>query len=398
MITLKELDTKARRPWTSGAFLKSWLNDEPFFPFAIPFKTPSGRTLSSEFIKVRDWIAELHSHSKAVTGSGYQLEYRTLSHQQLGQQRVPERIVFEGREDWLTFIGQQSAFKQFQGLVDSTRRQLPQVMPLVSNKPVRMLDYGNIWEQLIRVCRYFQLNPRPGRYIRQLDIQGVDTKFIENHKGILSELLTLALEPEDFDDSVTGIAENGFERRFGLLYDEPIIRFRLLDSKAPVTDMSVPLSQFVDPGVSQVFITENKINGLAFPPVPDAMVVFGLGYGIRSLFCVGWLKDKQIHYWGDIDTHGFSILSQLRGCFQQTRSLLMDQATLEAHRALCVEEVQNKRFLGELPNLTGQEQQLFYAIKHNQLGENLRLEQERITYSCVRQALAGADFCNEPSS
>lgn len=391
MISQKELQKKARRPWVSGAFLKSWLNDEVFFPFEIPFKTPSGRTLSSEFIQVRDWIAELHSYSRAVTGSGYQLEYRTINHQQLGQQRLPHKIVFESREDWLAFIGQQSAFKQFQGLVDQTRRQLPQVMSIVNSKPVKMLDYATVWSQLITVCRYFQLNPQPDRYIRQLDIQGVDTKFIESHKGILSELLVLALEPEDFDDSVTGISESGFERRFGLRFDEPLIRFRLLDSEAPVTDMSVPLSQFVDPGVSRVFITENKINGLAFPPVKDAIVIFGLGYGVRSLFSVSWLEKKQISYWGDIDTHGFSMLSQLRGRFRQTRSLLMDQATLETHQSLCVEEPESKRFLADLANLKDSEQALFDALRKNKPGQNLRLEQELIAFSCLRDALV-ADY------
>ncbi|WP_448216955.1 DUF3322 domain-containing protein [Endozoicomonas sp. 2B-B] len=388
MISQKELKKKALRPWVSGTFLKSWLNDEVFFPFEVPFKTPSGRTLSSEFIQVRDWVAELHRHSRAVTGSGYQLEYRTISHQQLGQQRLPHKILFESRDDWLTFIGQQSAFKQFQALANQTRRQLPQVMPLVNSKPVKLLDYADVWPQLIKVCRYFQLNPQPYRYIRQLDIQGVDTKFIESHKGVLSDLLMLALEPGEFDDSVSGIAENGFERRFGLCYDEPLIRFRLLDSAAPATDMSVPLSQFVDPGVSRVFITENKINGLTFPSVKDAIVIFGLGYGIRSLFSLNWLEDKQISYWGDIDTHGFSILSQLRGRFRQTESLLMDQATLDMHMPLCVEEPESKRFLAELTNLTNREQVLFDALRQNKLSKNLRLEQERIAFSCLREALA----------
>ena len=295
--------------------------------------------------------------------------------------------MFENQEDWLAFIGQKLAFKQFQDLTDQTRRQLPQVMPLVNSKPVKMLDYTDVWPQLIKVCRYFQLNPKPARYIRQLDIQDVDTKFIESHKGILSEMLHLALEPEDFDDSVTGIVDNGFERRFGLHYDEPLIRFRLLDSEALVTDMSVPLSQFIDPGVSRVFITENKVNGLAFPPVQDAIVIFGLGYGVRSLFSVNWLEQKQISYWGDIDTHGFSILSLLRGRFRHTRSLLMDKATLDLHQSLCVEEPGNKRFLADLANLTGSEQALFDVLRQNKQGKNLRLEQERITFSCLKEAL-----------
>jgi hypothetical protein len=43
---------------------------------------------------------------------------------------------------------------------------------------------------------------------------------------------------------------------------------------------------------------------LAFPDVSDAMVVFGAGYGFDNLAAAPWLHEKQIYYWGDIDTHG----------------------------------------------------------------------------------------------
>ena len=384
MITLTELKRKARRPWTSGAFLKSYLNDEAQFPLEIPFRKPTGRELVNNFVQVRDWIALLHHHSNAVTGQGYALEYRTINHQQLGQQRIPHRIVFSGQDDWLYFIGEQQSFKQFKELIALTRRQLPEVMSLVTHKPGKLLEYADDWPGLLKVCRYFQLNPRPERYIRQLDIPEVDTKFIENRKGILSEMLSLALEPvEDFDPTVKGVAEHGFEHRFGLLHDEPLIRFRLFDSAQPVTDISVPVSQFVDPGVSKIYITENKVNGLAFPKTEDAIVIFGLGYGILALDALDWLQTKQIFYWGDIDTHGFSILSRLRSQFPTTRSLLMDHETLTQHLPLCVPEPETKRFLGDLPNLTPDEQQLYDMLKHNTLGQNLRLEQERIGYRRV---------------
>ena len=63
----------------------------------------------------------------------------------------------------------------------------------------------------------------------------------------------------------------------------------------------------------RVFITENETNFLAFPPAADAMVVFGAGYGWEALARASWLHRCQLHYWGDIDTHGFAILDQLRG-------------------------------------------------------------------------------------
>ena len=79
----------------------------------------------------------------------------------------------------------------------------------------------------------------------------------------------------------------------------------------------MPASQLADAqsAVQRVFITENEINGLAFPEVPDAAVIFGLGYGLERLAEVRWLRGKAIYYWGDIDTHGFAILDRLRAMF-----------------------------------------------------------------------------------
>jgi hypothetical protein len=94
----------------------------------------------------------------------------------------------------------------------------------------------------------------------------------------------------------------------------------------------------LDPGVSRVFITENEINFLAFPPVRDSLIIFGAGYGFEMLAQARWLSRCRIHYWGDIDTHGFAILDQLRAHFEHVDSFLMDRATLLAFRSLWGEE------------------------------------------------------------
>jgi hypothetical protein len=49
------------------------------------------------------------------------------------------------------------------------------------------------------------------------------------------------------------------------------------------------------------------------------------GYGFDNLAAALWLQQKDIYYWGDIDTHGFAILNQLRGFFPHAVSFLMDQ-------------------------------------------------------------------------
>ena len=83
--------------------------------------------------------------------------------------------------------------------------------------------------------------------------------------------------------------------------------------------------------MDRVFITENEINGLAFPDVPGSLVIFGLGYGLDRLSEVSWLHRREVHYWGDIDTYGFHILDRLRALFPAARSFLMDRETLLEH-------------------------------------------------------------------
>lgn len=65
--------------------------------------------------------------------------------------------------------------------------------------------------------------------------------------------------------------------------------------------------------------------------MPCSLVVFSFGYGLDSLKKVGWLADTAIHYWGDIDNHGFAMLDWLRCYYPHARSLLMDRPTLLAH-------------------------------------------------------------------
>jgi hypothetical protein len=136
-----------------------------------------------------------------------------------------------------------------------------------------------------------------------------------------------------------------------------------------------------------VFVTENKITGLSFPELPDSLIIFGLGYGISSMKHAQWLAQREIYYWGDIDTHGFAILSQLRTYFPHTRSFLMDRATLDHFRELWGEEPEAKRCSAALPNLNDSEQALYRLLREDALGVRVRLEQERIGFGYLRERL-----------
>lgn len=134
-----------------------------------------------------------------------------------------------------------------------------------------------------------------------------------------------------------------------------------------------------------MFITENEINFLAFPVRAESIVLFGYGYGFDHLAPADWLRDKEIYYWGDIDTHGFAILDQLRSHFPATRSLLMDRATLLAHRDFWGKEEQPTT--RDLDRLEPEEKSLFDDLRCDRLAPALRLEQERIGFTWAKAAI-----------
>ena len=123
---------------------------------------------------------------------------------------------------------------------------------------------------------------------------------------------------------------------------------------------------------------------------PDAdktgLLIFGAGYGFEVLDRAAWLQHCRVHYWGDIDTHGFAILDQLRAHLPDARSIMMDRSTLlafEAHWG--VEQRPTRR---DLERLNADERALYDDLRDNRIRPKLRLEQEHIGFGWVERALA----------
>jgi hypothetical protein len=234
-------------------------------------------------------------------------------------------------------------------------------------------------------------HPLPRVYLRQIDAPGVDTKFIERHRSLLGDFLDIVLPPNAIDATATGVRD--FERRYGFLSRPVQIRFRLLDPALHIgglSDLAVTSGEFARLALParRIFITENEINFLAFPDVQGGMVVFGAGYGFDHLAQARWLDDKEIVYWGDIDTHGFAILDQLRARFPSVRSVMMDRETMLHHKAFWGKE--DRPTDRDLSRLRPEEAALYDDLRFNRLGTDVRLEQERIEFRWVEKALSKA--------
>ncbi|MCP4721518.1 MAG: hypothetical protein GY860_18835 [Desulfobacteraceae bacterium] len=393
MITPDRIRQKTMKFWTNQTFLISLVKQEPFFPIFIPAGSVSSKQMIQNFTSVQDKIKTLKKQSKENIGSGFDIVYKKVNHRKLGPQILPEQICIHTELDFLFLIKKQKEIKRFKTGLHMLVENLPELFPLLEKSPMILLKYHDVLAGLISVCKFFKASPNPGKYIRELDIPGVDTKFVETHKQILKQMLDFVLPPFAINKTFEKISGHGFEKRFNLRYDMPLVRFRFLDQDLAkdfkLQDISTTIEEFtsLNPPVEKIFITENKINGLIFPDVPHSLILFGLGYGIQSLKHTEWLRSKQIFYWGDIDTHGFSILSMARHYFPGIRSFLMDKDTLLGFKELWVKESEKKRSSSLLSHLTDDEQNLYQDLVNNIHGERIRLEQERISYKYLKKHL-----------
>lgn len=384
--TPADLTAQLDRLWDRGELLRPLVTGERLFPLRLRLKRPTAAELTDRFEAVRAWQADLAALRHI------RLEWREARHRVHGLQRLPQHVWNDSVEDALTLINKRRAAARYEALVEYTRGTLPALLPWLARRPLQAIDLAEQWSGLLAVVGWLLDHPQPGIYLRQVDVPGVHSKFIEANRPVLSELFDLVLPVDSVVTTATGIGR--FSTRYGFLEKPRRIRFRLLDARigllsgSGLADITLDAASFasLDIPVRRVFITENETNFLAFPPAAGAIVIFGAGYGWDALAQARWVGECNIHYWGDIDTHGFAILDQLRSRFPLAASFLMDRETLMAHAAFWGEEVD--QVLHDLPRLTPEERGLFDELRDNRIRAGLRLEQERVGFHWVTEKLS----------
>jgi hypothetical protein len=383
--TPKDLKAQLARLWERGELLRDVVTGNARFPLRLALKTPSSIDITNSFERVCAWTAEL-------SAAGHlRLEWQEVRHRVQGAQRLPAIAWIDSIEDALNWLGKRRERERFMTLVSATRQANPALLLWLGKRPLQALEVADEWPLLLAVVEWLMKHPRPGIYLRQVDLPGVHTKFIESHRGVLTELFDLALPNDAVDATKTGVSQ--FAARYGFLDKPTHIRFRSLDHEIQLidglsySDISLDADSFsrLRLPVRRVFITENEINFLTFPHVKDAIVIFGKGFGWDALARSQWLNDCAIYYWGDLDTHGFAILDQLRSHFPHVESILMDRETLDAHSSLW--GIESTPSVADLPRLTKVENALYDDFRDNRIRSGLRLEQEYIGYSWLNQYL-----------
>ena len=296
----------------------------------------------------------------------------------LGPQQVPVRCVIDGAEVIAAAAGMISEWQLLRDRADTLRERWAgrgaddALASVIRTEAPRLVGLTPLdFELLLGVLEWVAAHPASGLYLRQLPIHGIHTKWIESHRRLVFALTEV----------VTG------ERGLGLNSSPSLIRLRVLDPllrPSGISDLALPAADLATwaPMPTTVFVFENLETVLAMPDVPGAVVVHGSGYAVDRLASVPWIRSSRIVYWGDLDSHGFAILNTLRRDCGNVRSVLMDEATIDAHTDLIGHEASPHR--GALTRLTSSESS---ALRRLVTGGDLRLEQERVDWTFAIAAL-----------
>jgi len=368
---------KLRRRWERGEFLSRFAAGTPWEPLGFGLRGPTARDTAARFDEVRAWI----EHWRRARH--LRVETKPVGGRVIGANELPSRVWVDSDEQLWSLLGVQADVRCFTRLLAATRPRAAAIADWMIDKPMEALRQADEWGRLVDTVLWIDAHATPEMYLRQVDVPGVDTKFIERHRAILSTLLDRQL-PEQRVDRTRPPSD--FAGRYRFRGKPTYVRFRYLANDAEFSEMSVRVSELAGqpPAVSTVFVVENEITYLAFPPAEDAIVIFGEGYAAGKLEPLCWLAGKNLVYWGDIDTHGFAILNQLRRTFGHARSMLMDRVTLLAHESQWANEPSPTEKYLEM--LLPDEAALYTDLIEDAFGQRVRLEQERISFSIIAEA------------
>jgi hypothetical protein len=372
--TPADVTARVRRRWDDGSLLRAVAAGADFPGLDVPLRGPLPREIGDDLAAVQRWAGALESAAR--DGRHFDLEYIEIGGRHYGRNRVPARAVLTRFEQAWHLLGVRTDVDRFRAVLECVD-QVPAVRDWVAAHPHDALLIQD-WPRMLAAHAWLDGARGSGRHLREITAPGVDTKFVERHRAVLARWLGIEPGP-------------GLAAGLGLYTAAPTVRLRfgpgVLGLPAALTEGTFRVAELarlpVEPATAVV--VENEATYLTVPVPERGIVVWGKGFEVDRLGALPWLRPVDIHYWGDLDTHGFAILDRLRAWLPQARSFLMDRQTLLAHRDRWVREPTPTA--ATLTRLQPAEAELYEDLVADRLGESVRLEQERVDWAWVRERL-----------
>lgn len=355
---------------------QTWLTGEGTWPLQISLGTPTEKEATEDASLVRAWVS-----SWVAWKNVGEVSHEVRKWARLGAQELPVALTVSNAEDVATLVGQAPRWTRAKERYTQMVGKWPQLGcggALAARFNV-LADYSEVdFNRLISLLDWLVQNPASNVYLRQLPVEGLDTKWAEQRIGVITGLLK---------DIKQDAGDGNFHEICGLLRPPHRVRIKLLcpelrklvgglrDFEAPIEEIAaLPIQP------TAAVIVENLDTGMALPDIAGAVAIMKLGNAVSGLGGIPWLQAINAVYWGDIDTHGFAILDRARKALPQLRSVLMDDATTLRYQNFWGTEPAQTTNLA-LEQLNEHELAVYTALKANTWGQKVRLEQERLPWS-----------------
>lgn len=365
-----------RRRWDDGSILRAHAAGEPFPVIDLPLRGPGATDLGDHFDAARMWVESVRRASR--DGRAFTVVSGRIGGRLAGATDVPVRAVIGSFEQAWLLLGTATDAAAFREILDASVT-VPPVREWALASPLVATAVAEEWSAMLAAYSWLDGHRGSGRYLRQVDAPGVDTKFIERHRGALAAMLGVAS------------AAGPFARALGLATKPSTVRLRfdpaVLGAPTGLTEAVLRTDELRHLRVHarHALIVENEITYLSVPVRAGGVVLWGKGYDADQPASLDWLSTTDVDYWGDIDTHGFAILNRVRAHVPHARSVLMDRETLLAHETRWGRESAPTNVA--LSRLDAQESAVYADLISDRHGAAVRLEQERIDWDWVTNRL-----------
>lgn len=374
----EDIAMKVRRRWADGSLLQAYSTGEPFPAITVPLRGPKASEIGDDLGAVQEWVARLEGGRRG--DARYTLEFATIGGRHFGRNRLPARATVASYSQAWAVLRVAEDVRRFEEILRVVAEH-GAVRDWVLAHPHQALELHDEWTRLLATYAWLDAHHGSGKYLREISVPGVDTKFAERHRATLAALLKVSSSATGF---LTGL---------GLRTKPELVRLRVspgLGLPTPLSELAVRADELgaLQIAPRAVVVCENEITYLSVPVPRDGAVIWGKGFEIDRVGRLRWLAEADVAYWGDLDTHGFAILDRLRAWLPHTRSVLMDRETLLAHGDRWGTDGTPTR--ATLTRLTPDEHELYVDLVGDHLGPRVRLEQERIDWSWAGKRLSAS--------
>ena len=398
------------RYWQNSRVRKQLLTGEKPFPIEIPLKPPKGQAVLEDLAHLQYFVSAWKRFEQQMGGVNIdcQVVWQNRTFRSLAEQRIPTRLKI-GNIFALAQVLGETEVQQLQhwqsqvqflfealsnALIDES--QQPQLKPILFQTLIQYLDTFSYWKSadlqlLVKCLSQLHEGMGSGSYLRALPIQFVDTKFMETHLKLIEALASVLLDSAIEERGLMAWLDCQPKPKDWLLIKPLCPQVQSALGGLPLLRLSSDILLNYELPASHLLVIENEQSCLALNELPNTIAISGGGKNLTWMRA-HWLVNKQIAYWGDIDSEGLGMLSDARSKQSHLTPLMMDEQTVTTFEERMVDEPNSVSKTP--PALTPEERILFEKLRSDTY-QGRRLEQERLSMEYIMYRLQEwVESCN----